>query len=1324
MKKVLALVLAVALTIGGIAIFADAEGLTEYEGSVVNYSFTVTEGDAASDLYVKPGDTFTLTLNMQTNFYTGVQGREAVFYTSGVLADVATNDVVKKTVANYYSNVTINANLSTNAMPAAYKTGYKAVYVTRVGTAGSAPVVYDDPTPVYAVTFTVPANAENGSTVTFLMPREAVASDTVSGRSVLIAQRVINNTATADGTSDVAKDYAETVNLPEALTITVGEPPVLVDKTALAEAIATLPAIGQDEATTATWGAYADALTAAQGVYDDPAADQDAVDAATLALTNATNGVTRLGNCDYTALDAAIAAYGQLNLDLYTPNSITASDVEAKYATAQGVTRDMLDDEAGANQGTIDAAATALNNAIDALVLRADKTALGEAITAAQAKVEADYTPNSWTAADLVTLIPAAQNVYNDANATVDEVAAQVTALTEAMGKLVAKADKTELETAIATLPDVAQNEATSASWTAYANALAAANDVDADANATQAAVDAAKDALVAATAAVEKLADCDYTALNEAIEAYDALDLTAYTPKSVTDSEVEAKAETAKAVPAGLLNDEQGANQGTINDAATALSDAIAALVEKADKTELITAIGNASALNEADYTPASWTAADLANVLAAAQIVVADDNATAQEVTDQITAISDAVAALVEKADKEALLTALNAANAKIEADYTPNSWTEADLANVIPVAQGVYDDADATVDAVAAQVTALNSAMGKLVAKADKTALNNAIDTDPAVAENEATSASWAAYQDALSAAQDVAADDNASQDDVDTAANNLLAAIDGVTKLADCDYTALNNAIAAYDALDLNAYTPNSVTASDVAAKAEAAKAVPAGLLNDEQGANQGTINAAATALNDAIDALVAKGDKTELIAEIAAAPDMDEDTATDDSWNAYQAELVAAQAVVDDDNAVQQDVDDAKAALVAAKELVSRGLCDYDALDAALALAPEKDADEYTEASWAAYADAKAAAEDIARDLIDNKAGTNQASVNDAAAALEEAYNNLTVKDCSILSFTCMHDHYKKNEVVTFAFVVNGQNFAKIQVVHDGDQTLTYERGNAAVQDIVANDDGTETWYINIKIYSDGEFTYKARAKYSNSPAERGWDPDYINYNGATSTGDDAEVKSVAAIVNGEEVTAFTTNDTVTLRVVAGKDTRRVRFIDTTRGLTMTLSSPKEVNLDGTKVFEISRKLGEPRDYTYAIDTADSTNKWTRSDETLSVSVSKYVAPAVVPSTGNWDDAVISVDASARVLRFQAQTFTVVTDKNASGFRLVDKNGNAIATQKADGVTEGDQTTWTLVKYYSAIGTFTYKVQALYGKTWVDSGKTVTFTVAY
>ncbi len=1317
MKKVLALVLALALTVSGIIIFANAEGLTTFEGSVLTYTLETNDADG----YVKPGDSFTVTIKMQTNFYTGFDGKEFLLYTAGILDTVAKADVVAGTVAKNYTTTNVNVNVATNAIPAAYKTGYKAILMPRtLNTDFSTPYVYETPTDVFTITFRVPATAEVGSTVTFIMPSEVVGSATVTGRNAMINQYVINNDSSALSANDVAKNYTETVNLPDPLVITIGEPAPTVDKSALQTAIETLPTVGQDEATSASWTAYADALATAQDVYADADATQDEVDAAALALTNATNGVTRLGNCDYTALDAAITAYEALTLDDYTPASVTDSDVAAKYDAAKAVTRDMLADEAGANQGVIDAAATALSNAIDALVEKADKSLLETAITNAQGKNEADYTPASWTEADLASLLTNAQTVYNDANAAQTDVDAQAAALNDAMGKLVLKADKTALNAAIGTAPAVAEAEATSASWGAYQDALSAAQTVAADDNASQTAVDAATETLQDAIAGVTRLAACDYTALDAAIADYEELNLNDYTPNSVAASDVAAKYDAAKAVARDMLADEAGANQNAIDTAAQALADAIDALVEKVNKDALNRAIADAQSKNEADYTPASWTEADLANVIAAAQVVAADDNATADEVSAQITALETAVGKLVAKADKAALAAAIAAAQSKNEADYTPNSWAEADLANVISAAQVVYDDGNATDEQVSGAITALTEAVAKLAAKADKTALNQAIATLPTVAEEAATSASWAAYQDALSAAQGVAADDNASQANVDTATNNLLAAIDGVTGLPACDYTELNAQIAAYEALDFTAYTPNSVTASDVTAKYAAAGEVEADMLADEAGENQAIIDAAATALKNAIDALVLKGDKTNLIAEIAAAPAMDEDTATEDSWAAYQAELVDAQAVVDDENADQKAVDDELAALVAAKALVARDLCNYEALDTALALVPAKEESEYTASTWAAYADAKAEAEAVARDLVNNKAGTNQKLIDDAAAKLTAAYNRLRTNGCSITSFTCLQEHYMKNDVVTFAFHTKDKGYAKIQVVHDG-ETMTYDRDNPAVEDITDNGDGTETWHINIKIYSD-EINYSARAKVFN--AEGGWDTDYIDYIGQTSTGDDAEVKSTCAIVNGEEVTAFTTNDSVTLRIVAGKDTRRVRFTDTTRNLTMTLSTPKSVNEDGTKVFEVTRKLGEARDYTYAIDTADSTNKWTRSDVTLNVSVSKYVAPQVVPSTGSMDDVVISVSASDRVLRFAPQTFTVVTDKNASGFRLVDKAGNAIATQKADGVTDGDQTTWTLTKYYSATGTFTYKVQALYGKTWLDSDKTVTFTVAY
>ncbi|HBL40507.1 MAG TPA: hypothetical protein DDY98_02630, partial [Ruminococcaceae bacterium] len=555
-------------------------------------------------------------------------------------------------------------------------------------------------------------------------------------------------------------------------------------------------------------------------------------------------------------------------------------------------------------------------------------------------------------------------------------------------------------------------------------------------------------------------------------------------------------------------------------------------------------------------------------------------------------------------------------------------------------------------------------------------------------------------------------------------VDDAESALRQAIEDVAQLPDCNYDDLNDAIAAYeeieDVIDTN-YTPASVTDSNVKALYQAAKDVNTEMLDDEAGVNQGVIDAAASALSEALEALVPKADKTALKTAIDGAPTLTEDIATAESWGDYETALAAAKGVYDDDNASVSDVTTATTNLNAAKNLESRPICKYDDLTNALALTPTKDQSEYSEVTWNAYNEAKLEAQAISLSLINNKAGTNQKLVDDAAAKLALAFSRLRGNGCTITTFVCTQEHYMKNDVVSFAFTSSMTDIAKVQVVHDG-YTMTYDRSNAAVTSIVNNGDGTETWYINIKIYNDGEFVYSARAKSFN--AAGGWDDDYIDFYGKTSTGDDAEVKSVSAIVGEKAVTTFTTNDTVTLQIVAGKDTQRVRFTDSLRKTTMTLSTPKKINEDGTKVYEVTRKLSEVREYTFKLDTADSTNKWTASDKTLVLNVTKYVPAPVLPTTGDYKDAVISVDASNRVLRFRPQTFTVVTDKNASGFRLVDKNGTVAASVRTGGVVNGDQTTWTLTKYYSAANSITYRVEALFGKTWIDSGKTISFTVAY
>ena len=78
---------------------------------------------------------------------------------------------------------------------------------------------------------------------------------------------------------------------------------------------------------------------------------------------------------------------------------------------------------------------------------KVDKTALQEAIKAADAMKEAEFTPNSWKA--FKEALEAAKVVEKDEKATQTDVNEAIAALNAAKDALVKKADKTELNKAI-----------------------------------------------------------------------------------------------------------------------------------------------------------------------------------------------------------------------------------------------------------------------------------------------------------------------------------------------------------------------------------------------------------------------------------------------------------------------------------------------------------------------------------------------------------------------------------------------------------------------------------------------------------------------------------------------------------------------------------------------------------------------------------------------------------------------------------------------------------------------------------------------------------
>ena len=139
-------------------------------------------------------------------------------------------------------------------------------------------------------------------------------------------------------------------------------------------------------------------------------------------------------------------------------------------------------------------------------------------------------------------------------------------------------------------------------------------------------------------------------------------------------------------------------------------------------NKTDLQAAVDAVNAANyeESKYTPESWAALQAA--LTAANEVLANENATQEEVDAAKTALEDAASALEEApaiptVDKTALEKAI--ANAPTEqGNYTDETWTA--YLNARTAAQAVLESESATQEAVDAALEALTNAQKALAEK----------------------------------------------------------------------------------------------------------------------------------------------------------------------------------------------------------------------------------------------------------------------------------------------------------------------------------------------------------------------------------------------------------------------------------------------------------------------------------------------------------------------------------------------------------------------------------------------------------------------------
>ena len=150
-----------------------------------------------------------------------------------------------------------------------------------------------------------------------------------------------------------------------------------------------------------------------------------------------------------------------------------------------------------------------------------------------------------------------------------------------------------------------------------------------------------------------------------------------------------------------------------------TTLRNAIDALKDAADITNLSGLIEKVQKLNKADYTVDSWN--NLEAAYNKALEVLENTTATQEQVDKACDDLDRAINALVKApivADKTELLKAIEAAKNLVEKDYTSESWKT--LQDALDAANKVVANKDATQEEIDAAVDAINDAIDKLEAK----------------------------------------------------------------------------------------------------------------------------------------------------------------------------------------------------------------------------------------------------------------------------------------------------------------------------------------------------------------------------------------------------------------------------------------------------------------------------------------------------------------------------------------------------------------------------------------------------------------------------
>ena len=348
-------------------------------------------------------------------------------------------------------------------------------------------------------------------------------------------------------------------------------------------------------------------------------------------------------------------------------------------------------------------------------------------------------------------------------------------------------------------------------------------------------------------------------------------------------------------------------ATQEEIDSALSGLKEAKDSLIKRADNSELSELVNAVSGYSEDNYTPETWEVFEKA--LEKAESVLADGNATAEEIADAVAELTAAKNQLVGRADKTLLKNLIDEVAGYTESDYTSDTWAVLDQA--LQEAQKVYEDLNASESEVANAVAALDAAKAQLLKRGDKSELSALADKAKETLESEKvyTQTTRTALEQALDTAASVLEKADAVQDEIDSAYAVLQAAYDGLV-----DITELTALCAEGEAVRAKEAEFTADSFGQFVAALDAAKEIL-----ENPNADQEAVDTAAKALSSAGENLKKSGESESLAGLLDSAKDEDLSKYTDESADMIRDAIEQAEKVIAN-RGTKEEVEEAYQAL--------------------------------------------------------------------------------------------------------------------------------------------------------------------------------------------------------------------------------------------------------------------------------------------------------------------------------------------------------------------------------------------------------------------